>query len=70
MSKPGSTFADLRHDIFKMPDLVIVENSLDVHNVAVCNLCSRCPLVMLGTPPKWHWSAPYRARVVRDLREV
>ena len=70
LSNPEATFADLGHDILKMPDLVIVENSLDVHNVVVCNLCSCYPLVILDTPTKWYESAPYRARVVRDPREV
>jgi nitrile hydratase subunit alpha len=47
-----------------------VENTPDVHNVIVCTLCSCYPWPVLGIPPVWYKSAPYRARVVRDPRAV
>ncbi len=50
--------------------LVVVENTPKVHNVIVCTLCSCYPRMLLGLPPDWYKSAPYRARVVRDPRSV
>jgi len=70
LDNPKAAIADLGHDVSKMPDLVIVENTVDVHNVIVCTLCSCYPRYMLGPPPEWYRSAAYRARVVRDPREV
>ncbi len=51
-------------------DMVIVENTDDVHNMVVCTLCSCYPWPTLGLPPVWYKSAPYRARAVRDPRGV
>ena len=70
LASPKATIADLGHDVSTMPDLVIVENRVDVHNVVVCTLCSCYPRYMLGPPPEWYRSPAYRARVVREPREV
>ena len=70
LANPKATIADLGHDVSTIPDLVIVENRVDVHNVVVCTLCSCYPRYMLGPPPEWYRSAAYRARVVRDPRDV
>lgn len=51
-------------------DVVAVENSPQVHNLVVCTLCSCYPWALLGLPPPWYKSYPYRARVVREPREV
>lgn len=51
-------------------DMVVVENTPEVHNVLVCTLCSCYPWPTLGLPPVWYKSAPYRARVVIDPRSV
>ena len=51
-------------------DMVVVENTPDVHNVVVCTLCSCYPWPTLGLPPVWYKSAPYRARAVSDPRSV
>ena len=51
-------------------DVVAVENSAQVHNVVVCTLCSCYPWTLLGLPPPWYKSYPYRARVVREPRDV
>jgi nitrile hydratase len=48
--------------------LVVVENTPDVHNVVVCTLCSCYPWPVLGLPPTWYKSPPYRARMVREPR--
>jgi nitrile hydratase subunit alpha len=50
--------------------LVAVENTLAVHNMVVCTLCSCYPWEVLGLPPVWYKSAPYRSRVVKDPRGV
>lgn len=51
-------------------DMVVVENSPEVHNVVVCTLCSCYPWPTLGLPPAWYKAAPYRARAVVDPRGV
>ena len=50
--------------------LVAVENTPEQHNLVVCTLCSCYPWPILGLPPTWYKSAPYRARVVKDPRGV
>lgn len=50
--------------------MVAVENTPQVHNMVVCTLCSCYPLPLLGLPPSWYKSAPYRSRVVIDPRGV
>ena len=51
-------------------DMQVVENTPAVHNMVVCTLCSCYPWPVLGLPPVWYKSAPYRARAVRDPRGV
>jgi len=48
----------------------ILENTPDVHNMVVCTLCSCYPWPVLGLPPVWYKSAPYRSRAVIDPRGV
>jgi nitrile hydratase len=48
----------------------VMENTDDVHNLVVCTLCSCYPWPVLGLPPVWYKSAPYRARAVADPRGV
>lgn len=50
--------------------MVVVENTPKVHNVVVCTLCSCYPWPVLGLPPTWFKSAPYRSRAVIDPRGV
>lgn len=50
--------------------IVVKENTTTVHNVVVCTLCSCYPWPLLGLPPTWYKSAPYRSRVVREPRVV
>jgi len=50
--------------------MVALENTPRVHNVVVCTLCSCYPWPVLGLPPVWYKSAPYRARAVIDPRGV
>ncbi|MEH6639344.1 MAG: nitrile hydratase subunit alpha [Porticoccaceae bacterium] len=51
-------------------DMIVVENTATVHNVTVCTLCSCYPWPVLGLPPVWYKSAPYRSRIVREPRAV
>jgi nitrile hydratase len=51
-------------------NMVVVENTAHVHNAIVCTLCSCYPWPVLGLPPNWYKSAPYRARVVAEPRGV
>jgi nitrile hydratase subunit alpha len=51
-------------------DMVVVENTPEVHNLVVCTLCSCYPWPTLGLPPVWYKAAPYRARAMSDPRGV
>ena len=50
--------------------IVVLENTTKVHNLVVCTLCSCYPWPLLGLPPVWYKSAPYRSRAVIDPRGV
>ena len=50
--------------------IVVLENTPQVHNLVVCTLCSCYPWPVLGLPPTWYKSAPYRSRAVIDPRGV
>lgn len=51
-------------------ELIVVENTKEVHNVIVCTLCSCYPRTILGLPPDWYKSRNYRSRVVAEPRAV
>ena len=51
-------------------DMKVLVNTPDTHNMVVCTLCSCYPWPVLGLPPVWYKSAPYRARAVSDPRGV
>jgi nitrile hydratase len=53
-----------------MPPLGVLENTAEVHHLVVCTLCSCYPRAVLGYPPFWYKSAGYRARAIRDPREL
>jgi len=50
--------------------IVALENTDSVHNLVVCTLCSCYPWPVLGLPPTWYKSAPFRSRAVKDPRGV
>jgi nitrile hydratase len=50
--------------------MVALENTPELHNMVVCTLCSCYPWPVLGLPPVWYKSAPYRAKAVLDPRGV
>ncbi len=51
-------------------NLVVVENTPEEHHVVVCSLCSCYPWIVLGLPPTWYKSFPYRSRMVIEPRAV
>jgi nitrile hydratase len=51
-------------------DMVVLENTENIHNLVVCTLCSCYPWPVLGLPPNWYKNPAYRARAVRDPRGV
>ena len=51
-------------------NLVVIENTPETHNMVVCTLCSCYPWPVLGLPPRWYKSAPYRSRAVKEPRAV
>jgi nitrile hydratase subunit alpha len=65
-----STLAELGLIGRQGENMVVLENTPTVHNIVVCTLCSCYPWPVLGLPPVWYKSAPYRSRVVIDPRGV
>lgn len=51
-------------------DIIVAENTPDVHNVVVCTLCSCYPWTVLGLPPTWYKTPAYRSGIVSDPRET
>lgn len=51
-------------------DIIVLENTSNIHHVVVCTLCSCYPWDLLGLPPSWYKSTAYRSRVVIDPRSV
>ncbi|WP_367065883.1 nitrile hydratase subunit alpha [Oryzisolibacter sp. LB2S] len=51
-------------------ELIVVENTDQVHNLIVCTLCSCYPRAVLGLPPDWYKLKPYRARAVKEPRSL
>ena len=70
LKNPKEALSESGYDVSGMPDLCIVENQFDIHNVVVCTLCSCYPRFMLGPPPEWYKSAAFRSRVVHEPKEV
>src|SRR6185295_13716752 len=66
----GAAIAELAYEGTQGEHMVVVENTAKVHNLVVCTLCSCYPWPVLGLPPVWYKSAPYRSRAVIDPRGV
>ena len=66
----SATIAELGYGGAQGEHMVVVENTPKVHNLVVCTLCSCYPWSVLGLPPVWYKSAPYRSRAVIDPRGV
>jgi nitrile hydratase subunit alpha len=65
-----SAMAELGFTSGQGEHMLVVENAPKVHNLVVCTLCSCYPFPILGLPPVWYKSAPYRSRAVIDPRGV
>ena len=70
LTDASSAVADLGYMGRQGEHLTVVENTASVHNLVVCTLCSCYPWTVLGLPPVWYKSAPYRARAVSEPRSV
>lgn len=65
-----AAIAELGYAGLQGEHMVVVENTAAVHNVVVCTLCSCYPWPVLGLPPTWYKSPPYRSRIAVDPRGV
>ena len=65
-----AAIAELDYEGRQGEHMVVVENTPEVHNLVVCTLCSCYPWPVLGLPPTWYKSSPYRSRAVIDPRGV
>jgi nitrile hydratase len=70
LNNASAAIAELGYGGAQGEHMVVVENSPKVHNLVVCTLCSCYPWPILGLPPVWYKSAPYRSRSVIDPRGV
>jgi nitrile hydratase subunit alpha len=70
LADAGAAIAELGFGGLQGEHMVAVENTPTVHNLVVCTLCSCYPHPLLGLPPVWYKSAPYRSRAVIDPRGV
>ncbi len=65
-----AAISEMGFEVIQGEEMVVVENTPDIHNVVVCTLCSCFPWAVLGLPPVWYKSAPYRAQAAKDPRGV
>jgi nitrile hydratase len=70
VSNGGEAVRELGFDYPASTPLAVLENRPGVHNAVVCTLCSCYPWAVLGLPPVWYKSAPYRSRMVSEPRAV
>ena len=70
LTNADTAIAELGYGGMQGEHMVVVENTPTVHNLVVCTLCSCYPWPVLGLPPVWYKSAPYRSRSVIDPRGV
>jgi len=70
LTNADAAIAELGYGGLQGEHMVAVENTSNVHNMVVCTLCSCYPWPVLGLPPVWYKSAPYRSRAVIDPRGV
>jgi len=70
MADATAAIAELGYGGRQGEHMIVVENTPEVHNLVVCTLCSCYPWPVLGLPPVWYKSSPYRSRAVIDPRGV
>ena len=70
LSDSKAAIEELGFDVGPAPQIVVLENTPELHHVVVCTLCSCYPRTLLGLPPDWYKSNEYRSRVVVEPRAV
>ena len=70
LTNSDTAIAELGYGGLQGEHMLVIENTAKVHNLVVCTLCSCYPWPVLGLPPVWYKSAPYRSRAVIDPRGV
>jgi nitrile hydratase subunit alpha len=70
LAAAGPAIAELGYSGAQGEHIIVLENTPKLHNLVVCTLCSCYPWPVLGLPPVWYKSAPYRSRAVIDPRGV
>jgi len=70
LGDPGAAIAEFGFGGAEGDNMVVVANTPAIHNMIVCTLCSCYPWPLLGLPPIWYKSPPYRARAVSEPRAV
>ena len=70
LATPSSAIASLGYSGRQGEHIRVLENTDSIHNLVVCTLCSCYPWPLLGLPPQWYKSAPYRSRAVSEPRRV
>jgi nitrile hydratase subunit alpha len=70
LTDANAAIAELGYGGAQGEHMVVVENTPKLHHLVVCTLCSCYPWPVLGLPPVWYKSAPYRSRAVIDPRGV
>ena len=70
LADSSATLAELGLAGIEGTHMEVKENTPEIHNMVVCTLCSCYPWAVLGLPPNWYKSTPYRARAVRDPRGI
>ena len=71
LANAEAAFLELGYDLPEpSPKITVLENTDDVHNMAVCTLCSCFPRAIIGRPPAWYKELSYRSKVVVDPRGV
>ena len=70
LANPEAAIASLGYSGRQGEHIRVLENTDAIHNLVVCTLCSCYPWPLLGLPPQWYKSAPYRARAVSEPRKV
>ena len=70
LTNANAAIAELGFGGIEGDNMIVVANTAGVHNMIVCTLCSCYPWPVLGLPPTWYKSSPYRARAVSEPRSV